>query len=1608
MMMSDLAQRGGGLSIPVQEEIAHRCSRLASQWRRWATLLLLLCSSGVFAQTMTFTGASPSTFSAAGQVITFSVQFGGSNAVTGSINLQSMNLTPVSALNCPGLPLPPNQTVTCTFTYTTKAADVGNPLNQYGSWIAAPPQGSPTRSGATSNQQQVPYVAAVVPTLSINNVSLAEGNAGTTNFNFTVSLSAPAPAGGVSFDIATANGTATAGTDYVARSLTGQTIPSGSSSYTFTVQVNGDALNEANETFFVNVTNLSGATAGDSQGQGTIVNDDVTPPTVTSISPTSGPVAGGTTVVITGTNLAGATAVTFGGTAAVGYTVNSNTQITATAPAGSGTVDVRVTTPGGTSATSAADQYTYIAAPTVTALSPNNGPTSGGTTVVITGTNLAGASAVVFGATAATGYTVNSSTQITATAPAGSGTVNVRVTTGGGTSATSAANQYTYVAPPVANNVSATVAYNSSSNPITLNITGGAPTSVAVGTQAAHGTATASGTSITYTPAAGYFGADSFTYTATNSAGTSAPATVSLSVAIPSAPTASDKSGVAVPYNSSGTAIDLSGSISGVHTSIALGSAPAHGTVSVAGDVVTYTPTTGYAGADSFTYTATGPGGTSAPATVSLTVAAPTITISPTSLPNAQAGAAYSQTLTASGGTATYSYAVTAGSLPAGLVLSAGGALSGTPTATGTFNFTVTVTDAMNFTGSRAYSLTVGAPTLTMTPAPGTLSMPYGQATTINFVAGAGTAPYSFSLTAGSLPVGVSLSSTGVLSGTPTVPGNYNLSVRATDSSTGAGPFTITQSYTIAVAVPSIAIDPATLPDGVVGTSYSQTFSASGGVAPYSFSLQAGAMPIGMSLSSSGVLSGVPRSDGNFSLTLRATDANGQNASRVYTFSIAPPTLVISPATLPGGTSGVAYSQSLSTSGGIAPYTYSIVSGSLPVGVSFSSSGTLSGTPSVAGSYTFTIRSTDDAGYHADIAYTLAIGGASQTITFAAQPAQVFVANGTFALNPPATASSGLAVSYSSQTASVCSISGTTVTMLAAGSCVIAADQAGDASYLAAAQVTQTIAIGKATQTITGFAANPAAPVYASGATFAVSATGGASGNPVVFASTTPSVCTVSGSTVTMLAAGACSLTANQAGDANYNAAPQVALNVTIGAATPTLSWIGNQHKTVGEAAFDLPNPTSNSSGAFTFTSNNPAVATISGRTVTIVGAGQATLVATQAAAGNYTVGTVSLVLTVDDRPDPTTDAEVVGGLQAQLDAAVRFATAQQANIHDRLRQLRSTGGNASSNNLSLSLTGDNGPGLSLNADQVAGASTLPKGWGVWTAGVVSLGDRDARNASQGFDWRSDGVTVGIDRLFGDQVVLGVAAGMGWNTTDFDRSVSELDAKQRSVSLYGLWHSGKHVFADALLGMGSLEFDIDRWSEVAGKTATARREGGQTFGSLTVGYEQGGERATWTGYGRYDMTRMRLDAYRENGLGIYDLHYASQDVENDTLALGVENRYAFKRASSSWRPYWKLEYRQAVQNQGDAAINYVVAPRSSDYLLGLRSYNDDVLSLGGGLDVDFSSGWALSFLFLREQAKDTTANSFGLRVSYGSAAGAAGVQYLPARAGSLDRPVTGP
>jgi IPT/TIG domain-containing protein/HYDIN/CFA65/VesB family protein len=195
------------------------------------------------------------------------------------------------------------------------------------------------------------------------------------------------------------------------------------------------------------------------------------PPVVKGINrPASGPEAGGTNVTINGINFTCASSVSFGSTAATKFTVDSDNQITAVSPAGSGTVDVTVTNPGDTSATNAFDRFTYIPRPIVKFIMPKNGPVAGGTKVNIFGSYFTGATSVLFGKTAATDFTFISDSQITAISPAGSAnsTVEVTVTTPGGTSIPNNDDLFTYLPPPTVTGISPTSGSKAGDTTVTI------------------------------------------------------------------------------------------------------------------------------------------------------------------------------------------------------------------------------------------------------------------------------------------------------------------------------------------------------------------------------------------------------------------------------------------------------------------------------------------------------------------------------------------------------------------------------------------------------------------------------------------------------------------------------------------------------------------------------------------------------------------------------------------------------------------------------------------------------------------------------------------------------------------------------------------------------------------------------------------------------------------------------------------------------------------------------------------------------------------------------------------------------------------------------------
>ncbi|RZJ32124.1 MAG: hypothetical protein EON85_02210, partial [Brevundimonas sp.] len=297
-----------------------------------------------------------------------------------------------------------------------------------------------------------------------------------------------------------------------------------------------------------------------------------------------------------------------------------------------------------------------------------------------------------------------------------------------------------------------------------------------------------------------------------------------IEIAVPAPPVA-DPETVDVPATSATgpTTVDLSGSVNNA-IAIEIVSQPSVGSVAVNGLSVIYTPQPGFFGTVTFQYKAVGfndgdtSGAESAPATVTITIAAPTLVLSGGALPAGQIAQAYSETVAASGGTAPYTYAVTAGALPAGLTLATDGTLSGSATAGGVFNFDITATDSSTGTGpfsiTSAYSLSIDAPTMSVTPGAAP-SATVAQAYSTAFTGSGGVAPYSYAVTAGALPAGLTLATDGILSGTPTAGGAFSFTVTATDSSTGAGPYTASQTVALTVNGSTIAVTPTALTDGV-------------------------------------------------------------------------------------------------------------------------------------------------------------------------------------------------------------------------------------------------------------------------------------------------------------------------------------------------------------------------------------------------------------------------------------------------------------------------------------------------------------------------------------------------------------------------------------------------------------------------------------------------------------------------------------------------------------------------------------------------------------------------------------------------------------------------
>lgn len=1084
-------------------------------------------------------------------------------------------------------------------------------------------------------------------------------------------------------------------------------------------------------------------------------------------------------------------------------------------------------------------------------------------------------------------------------------------------------------------------------------------------------------TQVRYTPPVGFRGNDSFSYASENAGGSSITATVTIPVSDPvftvTLPEASGAAGA--PYNSGGAAVTVSGGAA-PYSNFAANGLPAGLTMNGAG-VISGTPATSFNGAVGITFTddSTGQGPFSASATVPLNIVGPTLTVAPTSggLPGARLHSAYSQTFIPGGGTPPYRFELLDGDLPNGLALSTVGVLSGTPTRTGTFNFTLRLRDSTgggDWATDRTYSLEVGLP---LPPTAEAMTTTVAANSSGNLITPrlSGAPTDSVAVAGGPTHGAVTVSGLTFLY-TPTA--GYSGVDSFTYVAANAGGESTPASATITVEPPVLTLSNLAPATGVATTPYSAALTASLGAAPYSYVVSGGALPTGLSLSTGGALSGTPTVSGGFTFEVTATDAYGAVGTRTYTLDLSAPTIAMTPAAgaMPGGLRTVAYGQTLTAAGGAGPYAYGLTDGALPTGLTLAADGTLSGTPTTAGRYGFTVTATDAFGFIGAAAYTLEIG----------TPVPVVQA----------------------QTATV--VGGQSVTI----------DVTQGATGLDFASVSVAAAPSHGTATVQSMSiVYTAEGAYAGpdSFTYTVNNAGGPSAPGTVTITVNPAVATGPEKTAAILAGRTATVELTDGATGSpFTGAAVVSMGPT-GAGTATIA------PRTGQGGVQLYDLVFTPADAFT---------------------GEATVLYTLSNAfTTSTPGTVTI--TVEARPDPGLDPEVRGVATSQVTAARRFADAQINNFQRRLQVLRD-GTNGSSNGLSLNLGFGGGDedrdprtalrrdlgqdssrvdpgalndgrdremmGLDLWADRPriapAGASpvtgdrlnALPSARtdggghpvGFWTAGSVDWGRHDA-DGQRDYRFTTQGVTAGLDVRINDSLIIGGGLGYGEDRTKIGDNGSLTEGSALTGALYASWRPAEAFYIDGVLGYADLDFSSHRWvqglDDQPSGYVDGDRSGQVLFASAAFGRVIRREGLISDLYARLDARELTLDAFTETGGDLAALSWDALGQSSLSANLGASLRWNIEtRRFGRFMPSARLEWSHELEAIGNQGVRYADWAGSPTYIVPLDAWSRDALNLDLGLEWSMTDRLmvSLGFRALHGDASSSQGGQIGLKYGW--------------------------
>ncbi len=1069
-------------------------------------------------------------------------------------------------------------------------------------------------------------------------------------------------------------------------------------------------------------------------------------------------------------------------------------------------------------------------------------------------------------------------------------------------------------------------------------------------------------------------------------------------------------------------------------------------------------PSGGVTGSVSFQFTLRDAyGNNSDPKTITLNFDPIEITLPSMSF-DAPVGGAFSQKLTASGGTAPYSYRVTSGALPDGLAIS-GDEITGTPTVDGTYNFDVTATDANGATGTRSYSMVVKAVKANVAndavvavtssgaaytyafdfwshvtdgdvyaeqlniksisdsrltidagsrPRPSYLYIPravrgdvnvqysvtdlngvesntatirfeitsdemslmvnesstpeIGKMYGVSFIAGLGTAPFSYTVS-GEIPEGLKWeedhntgdSANFTLRGIPTARGVYPISVTVTDSTgqsktishtidlgereiptatdktikipyggsidvdlselaggdwTSVGVYSALGSYTLNGNVVSYRgpgksdpFEPVGLlsyyikddVSGLVGDG-TLTFEFEAPLAPtaQSFTVQgdrrnaieidfaphvsAGFFDLGgaavQDMPSKGDLIQVSEYRYRYTydpagstaaeqvtFTYQAYDVHTQAFSELATVTIDIPAVgeVVLPDLVMKSKVGDAFTQDFVATGGTEPYIYELVSGALPNGLSFSGN-TVSGTPTVEGTFSFDLKATDANGVIGSQTYSMTISPADEVV------------------EAPTAKIGTLEVDY---------------------------DQAGsiDLSKLVTGQI-DTYSLGtppsKGTVTFVGSVATYTPNAGETGSDsfsyYAANAGGWATAAIAVTIKAPIGEVPVAKDHIVRLQP-------TQSG----------AVDLTVGA-------ISQDPILKAHVLNSLPASTGLADVAGTRLGFDPHKAFAGSATVSYQ---------LENRWGRSNIAKVTFV--VDDRPDPSKDAEVAALIKAQKDAGAQLSFDQVDNITRRIEQIRGEAPGARQNSFDWQLGVDSKDNARYdhegneiggqNSANARGSFTSENPLAGWTTGYIRLGETDFGSV----DLKSTAVggTAGLDYRFNDQFVGGVALGYGREATKIGENGTENVAQAISGALYGTWHNQSGAFVDGILGFSHLTMDSSRYVTSTGDMAYGSRSGSTIFGSVVAGYRFETE-SNWKiePYAGFRGVVGKLNGFSETGADWNNLAYGDTDIRSLKAVAGIRLEKEYETEDFLITPSFKAEYRHELAGDTMTKLGY--------------------------------------------------------------------------------------